>query len=87
MERDKINSCKRCLLADYAPEEYLEHMRIYLKGLSDDSKSDVVLYQERLNICRECSFLLEGVCRKCGCFVEYRAALIEKHCPDLSQRW
>lgn len=79
--------CKRCLLQDFAPEEYLENMRIYIQGLDEDIKTDQDTYQERINICQECSNLNEGICRLCGCFVEYRAAIKTKKCPEVHSKW
>lgn len=87
MERMDRSICKKCLLADFAPEEYLENMRVYLKGLSDESKVEDREYQQRLRTCVSCVNLIEGICRKCGCFVEFRAAMKEKHCPDSLRRW
>ncbi|MDF2486941.1 MAG: hypothetical protein K0R46_3109, partial [Herbinix sp.] len=68
MEQKEKPSCKRCLLQDIAPEEYLEHMKIYLNGLDEDTKADELLYRERLLRCQECDNLKEGLCRICGCF-------------------
>ncbi|HHX12977.1 MAG TPA: hypothetical protein GX731_09150, partial [Clostridiales bacterium] len=82
MDKENKRVCKKCLLQDIAPEEYLENMRIYLSGLDDDTKTDDKLYNERLGYCKECNNLIEGLCRLCGCFVEYRAAIKIKACPD-----
>lgn len=87
MNQDDLRKCKRCLLKDIAPEEYLDHMRIYLSGLSEDKKADEKLYQERLSDCETCDSLNDGVCKICGCFVEYRAAIKENYCPSLHPRW
>ena len=45
------------------------------------------LYEKRLTICRDCPNILEGMCRLCGCFVELRAALKVRKCPDVVRRW
>lgn len=87
MEQNEKRRCKRCLLQDIAPEEYLEHMKIYLNGLDEDTKVDELLYHERLLKCQECDNLKEGLCRICGCFVEYRAAIRIKTCPDIHPKW
>ncbi len=87
MEQNKQRVCKRCLLSDIAPEEYLEHMRIYLNGLDESTKTEEALYQERLSQCRDCENLNEGICRICGCFVEFRAAIKGKACPAIHPRW
>jgi hypothetical protein len=85
MEQKRI--CKRCLLSDIVPEEYLENMRIYIKGLDETIKTDDITYKDRLMICKECDQLNEGICRICGCFVEYRAAISRKSCPAVDPKW
>lgn len=87
MDKENKRVCKKCLLQDIAPEEYLENMRIYLTGLDDDIKTEDRLYNERLSHCKECNNLIEGLCRLCGCFVEYRAAIMHKACPDIHPKW
>lgn len=87
MSSETIRKCRRCLLKDIAPEEYLEHMRIYLAGLEGEVKSDERLYQERLAHCEACDFLKDGICRICGCFVEYRAAIKDHYCPHVKPKW
>lgn len=87
MDKENKRVCKKCLLQDIAPEEYLDNMRIYLMGLDDDIKTEETLYKERLAYCKECDNLIEGLCRLCGCFVEYRAAIKHKACPDIYPKW
>ena len=31
--------------------------------------------------------LLNGMCRKCGCFVELRAVMKKNHCADSDKNW
>lgn len=79
-------TCKRCLtreLADQAKE--FQNIRDYIDNLDVDIKSPDVLYEERLSICKECDMLLAGMCRKCGCYVELRAAVTKNYCPD--KKW
>lgn len=87
MEQSRNRICKKCLLADFAPEEYIESMRVYINGLDETIRTEDSAYRERLSVCTECDKLHEGLCRICGCFVEYRAAIREKHCPDTRPRW
>lgn len=87
MEENKKRFCKKCLLQDFAPEEYLENMRLYLQGLDEEVKVEEVIYKDRLSHCTGCDKLNEGICRICGCFVEYRAAMKIKHCPDIHPKW
>ena len=79
-------ACKRCLtreLADQAKE--FQNIRDYIDNLDVDIKSPDVLYEERLSICKECDMLLAGMCRKCGCYVELRAAVTKNYCPG--KKW
>ena len=84
MEQDteKLRACKRCLIRDMADqEEYFRSLRDYIDNLDIDIKSSDSLYEERLALCRECEMLMQGMCRKCGCYVELRAALAKNACP------
>jgi len=81
MEHGNKRICRKCLLQDIAPEEYLESMRSYLNSLDEEIKSDGSLYQKRIDLCLACNHLQEGICKICGCFVEYRAAIKLRGCP------
>lgn len=87
MEQNKKRLCKKCLLKDFAPDEYLESMRVYLQGLEEEVKVKEEVYRDRLSKCEECDKLNEGICRICGCFVEYRAAIKIRYCPDIQPKW
>lgn len=79
-------TCKRCLtreLADQAKE--FQTILDYIENLDTDIKSPDELYEERLSICKECDMLLGGMCRKCGCYVEVRAAVAKNYCPG--KKW
>ncbi len=84
MSSDRL--CKRCLTREMAGQEKVfQNMREYIENLDIDVKANDVLYESRLNVCKECDLLLQGMCRTCGCYVELRAA-VEKHtCPN--KKW
>ena len=44
-------------------------------------------YERRLKRCRTCQWLRQGVCGKCGCFVEARAYRKRAVCPHEEPRW
>ena len=44
-------------------------------------------YAHRLELCKACGHLVNGMCELCGCFVEVRAAKINQHCAETAQRW
>lgn len=52
-----------------------------------ENKAGEKLYRERLEICRRCDSLISGVCGKCGCYVEIRAARLTGHCPAAKPLW
>lgn len=35
----------------------------------------------RIEICRTCEFYTGVTCKKCGCVVNFKAALATEHCP------
>ncbi|MBQ3140565.1 MAG: hypothetical protein IJC25_01220 [Clostridia bacterium] len=79
--------CRRCLLSEYDPQAYHETVEQYVRSLSDELRADPAVYTQRLAACRACDCLLDGMCRKCGCFVEVRAAKKALGCPHEQPRW
>lgn len=78
--------CKKCLLLEAGEEAALKSVKDYLDLLSPDEKVSDSVYNERLKKCRNCDFLISGMCRKCGCYVEIRAALKNKECPNADNK-
>ena len=79
-------ACKRCLTREMAGSEaYFENLYAYIAGLDDGIKADETIYEKRLEVCRECDLLFQGMCRACGCYVELRAAVARNECPY--QKW
>ena len=79
---EKLRICRKCLTRDMiGKEEYFRSLREYIDNLDMDIKAGQELYEDRLNICKECDLLLEGMCRSCGCYVEMRAAVAKNVCP------
>lgn len=82
VESTNLRVCRKCLTRDMiGKEEYFRSLHEYIENLDIDVKTEELLYEERLAVCKECDFLLEGMCRKCGCYVEMRAALTKNSCP------
>ena len=48
---------------------------------------DDKLYNERLDICRDCSMLFKPTmsCKRCGCFMKIKAKIGRMACPD--KKW
>ncbi len=78
--------CKKCLLYESAEADILDEIKSKIKGLPSQERADEELYSHRLSICRQCDNLISGVCMKCGCYVEFRAAFIKQKCPDSKGR-
>ena len=82
------NVCKRCLLFEAGEKVTYSQIMAYLETVPVDEKVDDILYRNRLSFCRECDYLLSGMCIKCGCYVEVRTALKNKSCPDFNNpKW
>lgn len=82
---DDLRLCKKCLLKDMPEADYFKNLYDYIEHLDPDIKASGEVYEERLGVCRECDQLLAGMCRVCGCYVELRAVMKGKECPD--GRW
>ena len=81
-----MKECKRCLLRESAEDATFENIRGRIERLSPDEKADDELYERRLDACRNCDHLISGICMKCGCYVEFRAAWRRMKCPNVRER-
>lgn len=79
-------ACKKCLLLEAGEKRSYETVIDYLNNLSDDLKVSTAEYEKRLDRCMHCDELISGMCYKCGCYVEIRAALKDKICADYDNR-
>lgn len=83
---DSGRVCRRCLTRDMVgQEEYFANLQDYINNLDIDIKADPALYESRLERCKECDLLFQGMCRTCGCYVELRAAITTNTCPN--KKW
>ena len=78
--------CKKCLLSEI-DEKFHANINDYIYSLSDEIKVVNEEYQRRLSICRECENMLNGMCKKCGCFIETRAIKKLSYCPSEDKKW
>ena len=81
-----MKECKRCLLREAAEADTFEAIRSKLDQLKPDEKADDALYNSRLEACKSCDHLISGICMKCGCYVEFRAAYRRMKCPNAADR-
>lgn len=77
-----MNGCKRCLLYEAGEKKAFEGVKDYLSTLPESEKINSSEYENRLSECKSCDNLISGMCLKCGCYVEIRAALKNKNCPN-----
>lgn len=78
--------CKRCLTREMAGKERTyETIRQYIENLEERDRAAGEVYERRLEGCKACEKLLEGLCLACGCYVEIRAAKASQTCPY--SRW
>ncbi|GKX68376.1 DUF6171 family protein [Inconstantimicrobium mannanitabidum] len=79
--------CRKCLLSESNIKQYYENIVEYIKVMPIDIKADDETYKHRLSICKQCNHLINGMCGKCGCFVELRAAKKINYCPSEDELW
>ena len=80
-------ACEKCLFREMSDHEYFRYIQSYLDTMDQRSRVTDMEYGERLDKCKICQYLRNGMCRLCGCFVEIRCASKHRHCPDTSPKW
>ncbi len=78
--------CKRCLLQEMGDEELYERIKRTINAIPADKRCEENEYKNRLQLCRSCDKLVNGMCRVCGCFVEVRAAKQTAYCPQAGMK-
>lgn len=78
--------CRRCLLKEL-DGAYFQSIYDYIAHLPENQKTDKQEYRLRLEKCKACDSLQNGMCALCGCFVEVRAAKKQMHCPRSKEIW
>lgn len=80
--------CRQCLLEEMASGMPLRHLiDEWIDVIPIENKVSDDVYRERLAICKRCDELANGLCKQCGCYVEYRAAIRIRRCPTKDSRW
>lgn len=79
--------CRRCLLEDMDENDFFTQLKQYIEEYPAEKRSCETEYRRRLDICRSCTELINGMCRKCGCYVELRALKKEMYCPCDVPKW
>lgn len=73
--------CGKCLLSEFSMNEFIETVQDYISLIPEEDKAPPDEYSKRLDICKSCDELTDGMCCECGCFVEIRAAKRNMNCP------
>lgn len=79
--------CKKCLLVDIDVDGLYKQISDLISVMPEDKKAPSELYSKRLDICKQCERLENGICAECGCFVELRAAAKANYCPSVYKYW
>ena len=79
--------CKRCLLIDIDIDGLYREVADLISLIPEDKRADEELYAERLETCKGCDRLENGICGECGCFAELRAATEANYCPSYPKKW
>ncbi len=79
--------CKRCLLIDIDVDGLYKEVSDLIALIPEDRRTENRLYNDRLDTCRQCDKLQNGICGECGCFVELRAANKDNYCPNYPHKW
>lgn len=82
-----LNECRKCLQTGLSDTEYYKSVSAYISNIPDELRTPEDIYAMRLEHCMNCKYLMNGLCRLCGCFVEIRAASINNYCPHSDAYW
>ncbi len=78
--------CKRCLLYEAGERAAYTQVQAYLDTVPSDELASPTVRKNRLDLCQRCDQLISGMCRKCGCYVEVRAAMKDGTCPNAENK-
>ncbi|MBS6645380.1 MAG: hypothetical protein KH366_17510 [Clostridiaceae bacterium] len=87
MNDKRQDECPRCGLSAVSDSDYHQSLQTYISGIDPDIRTSDTVYSNRLKACGVCSYLSNGLCRLCGCFVEMRAAKQNSRCPETPSKW
>ena len=74
--------CRRCLMEEAIDQAKLaEDLDQYAASLPEEIRADEAVYQRRIALCAQCPERFEFTCRRCGCYIQARAAKRRMRCP------
>ena len=65
--------------------EFFAHLKEHIDNYPALMRASKDVYSDRLEVCKMCDELSDGMCRKCGCYVQLRAVKKKMYCPD--KKW
>jgi predicted Zn-ribbon and HTH transcriptional regulator len=80
------HDCKRCLLLEAGEDVTYDEIMAYVATIDINELATDDVIDNRLDKCKSCDYLISGMCRKCGCYVEVRARMKNSSCPDFDDR-
>jgi predicted Zn-ribbon and HTH transcriptional regulator len=80
------HECKRCLLLEAGESVTYDEIMSYVSTIDKKELVDANIFDYRISQCKQCDYLIAGMCRKCGCYVEVRARLKNVSCPNFDDR-
>lgn len=84
MDNDNMprKMCRKCLLKEMMESgDFYKTLKANIDAIAQQDRASEALYEERLSVCKGCDYLADGLCRACGCYVEYRGAKKDEVCP------
>ena len=66
---------------------FYESIQKHIDHIDPEQKVSEQVLERRLAICKQCSELINGMCRICGCYVELRAVMKIRECPHVYPKW
>jgi len=91
MNKSENNSsnkiCRKCLTKDMLDKSIYNSIKEYLSIIPIEQIVSDITYNQRLEACKNCNYLHDGLCVICGCFVEARAKKNIMTCPDRKNKW
>ena len=79
--------CPKCLDIPADERKLADTLDRYLTTLDEDVRVSPEQYAARLSLCADCPHRAIYTCRKCGCYVQVRAARKSYACPSEEEKW
>lgn len=81
------DSCTLCLLKGLSDRQYERLIEGYIEKMDPELRVSDEILEKRVQICRACKYIQNGMCRLCGCFIALRTIKKENRCADSPEKW